>query len=140
MRTINLIIIHCSATRENRPFPVTSLIACHQARFGFTGYHYYITRDGQLHIGRPEEMVGAHARRYNHRSIGICYEGGLDEQGRPADTRTPAQKHALTALLRSLKTDYPDLVIVGHRDLPWVKKECPCFDAATEYADLQPIC
>ena len=98
-----------------------------------------IQRDGQLHIGRPEEMVGAHAKRYNHRSVGICYEGGLDENGRPANTRTAAQKHALHALLRSLKTDYPDMVIVGHRDLPWVKKVCPCFDAASEYQDIQPI-
>jgi hypothetical protein len=24
---------------------VEDLIACHDARFGFTGYHYYITRD-----------------------------------------------------------------------------------------------
>ena len=49
MRKIDLIVIHCSATRENKPFPVTSLIACHDSRFGFTGYHYYIERDGQLY-------------------------------------------------------------------------------------------
>ena len=140
MRRIDMAVIHCSATRSNRAFTFEALDACHRARgFKMCGYHYYITRDGQLHIGRPEEMVGAHAKRYNHRSIGICYEGGLDENGRPADTRTPAQRHALVALLRSLKTDYPDLVIVGHRDLPWVKKACPCFDATSEYQDIQPI-
>lgn len=50
--------------------------------------------------------VGAHARHYNAHSIGICYEGGLDEHGRAADTRTPAQRAALIALLRSLKVDY----------------------------------
>ena len=137
MRRIDMAVIHCSATRSNRAFTFEALDACHRARgFKMCGYHYYITRDGQLHIGRPEEMVGAHAKRYNHRSIGICYEGGLDENGRPADTRTPAQRHALVALLRSLKTDYPDLVIVGHRDLPWVKKACPCFDATSEYSQL----
>ena len=136
MRNINLIVIHCSATRCNRPFPVTSLIACHQARFGFTGYHYYITRDGQMYQTRHENLVGAHAKHYNKRSIGVCYEGGLDEQGRPADTRTPEQKAALVALLRSLKQDYPDAVILGHRDLPNVHKDCPCFNAQSEYQDL----
>ena len=136
MRNINLIVIHCSATRCNRPFPVTSLIACHQARFGFTGYHYYITRDGQMYQTRHENLVGAHAKHYNKRSIGVCYEGGLDEQGRPADTRTPEQKAALVALLRSLKQDYPDAVILGHRDLPNVHKDCPCFNAQAEYQDL----
>ena len=136
MRSINLIVIHCSATRENRPFPVTSLIACHQARFGFTGYHYYITRNGQIYQTRHENLPGAHVRHYNQHSIGICYEGGLDKHGRPEDTRTPEQKAALRALLKNLKADYPDAKILGHRDFPNVRKECPCFDAQTEYADL----
>lgn len=68
--------------------------------------------------------------------------------GRPADTRTAAQKRTLVALLRSLRADYPGARIVGHRDLSpdvngngrvdkWERtKECPCFDAAEEYADL----
>jgi N-acetyl-anhydromuramyl-L-alanine amidase AmpD len=136
MRSINLIVIHCSATRSDRPFTVTDLIACHQARFGFTAYHYYITRDGQMYQTRHENLAGAHAKHYNQHSIGICYEGGLDTQGRPADTRTPEQKQALVALLRSLKEDYPDATILGHRDLPGVRKDCPCFDAKAEYADL----
>jgi len=136
MRSINLIVIHCSATRFDRPFSVTDLIACHQARFGFTAYHYYITRDGQMYQTRHENLAGAHAKHYNQHSIGICYEGGLDTQGRPADTRTPEQKQALVALLRSLKEDYPDATILGHRDLPGVRKDCPCFDAKAEYADL----
>ena len=136
MRTIDHIVIHCSATRENRPFPVTSLIACHQARFGFTGYHYYITRDGHVYQTRHENLPGAHARHYNQHSIGICYEGGLDSQGLPKDTRTTEQKAALWALLRSLKVDYPDATILGHCDLPNVRKDCPCFDVQGEYAEL----
>jgi len=137
MRTINLIVIHCSATRCDRPFPMEALEACHRARgFRCCGYHYYITRDGQLHVGRSEDVPGAHARRYNAHSIGVCYEGGLDSKGEAADTRTPAQRHALIALLRSLKQDYPDAEILGHNDLPWVRKKCPCFDARAEYAEL----
>lgn len=54
--------------------------------------------------------------------------GGLDEKGKPADTRTPAQKASLEDLLYSLVLDYPDAEILGHRDLPWVRKSCPCFD------------
>ena len=72
--------------------------------------------------------MGAHARHYNAHSIGICYEGGLDEKGKPADTRTPAQKDSLEDLLYGLSLDYPDAEILGHRDLPWVRKSCPCFD------------
>ncbi len=65
------------------------------------------------------------------------YEGGLDEKGKPADTRTPAQKAALLKLLRRLKREHPDAEILGHRDLPDVHKDCPCFDCA-EYNDLIP--
>jgi N-acetyl-anhydromuramyl-L-alanine amidase AmpD len=76
-------------------------------------------------------MVGAHARHYNAHSIGVCYEGGLDEKGRAADTRTPAQKRTLLTLLHSLKVDYPDAHIVGHCELEGVHKACPCFPVST---------
>ena len=136
MRSVNLIVIHCSATRCNRRFTVDMLKACHNARFGNKGigYHYYIERDGHLYQTRDESLVGMHARHYNAHSIGICYEGGLNEQGQAADTRTPEQRAALIALLRSLKEDYPQAEILGHRELEGVHKECPSFDCQ-EYRD-----
>ena len=135
MRKINLIVIHCSATRSNQRFTYEMLKKCHEARFpGGIGYHYYITRDGQLYQTRSEEEVGMHAVHYNAHSIGICYEGGLDERGRKADTRTPEQRAALIALLRSLKVDYPTAEIKGHCELPGVHKDCPCC-SCQEYRD-----
>ena len=107
MRHIDLIVIHCSATRSNQNFPVTALIRCHAERFGFTGYHYYITRNGRIYQTRHEQLVGAHAVGYNQHSLGVCYEGGLDEHGNAADTRTPRQKRALLRLLRRLKRPTP---------------------------------
>ena len=135
MRKIDLIVIHCSATRSDRRFSVEDLIACHDARFGFTGYHYYITKDGTTYQTRHEQLVGAHARGYNQRSIGICYEGGLTPEGEYDDTRTARQKVALKQLLKDLRKRYPQAHILGHRDLPHVSKACPCFDAETEYND-----
>ena len=102
-RSISLIVIHCSATRVTQDFTFEQLEACHLARgFRSIGYHYYITKDGVVYPGRPESEVGAHARHYNAHSIGICYEGGLDKNGKPADTRTPAQNQSLYSLLESL--------------------------------------
>lgn len=135
-RKINLIIIHCSATRRNQRFTVDMLRDCHNARFNGKGigYHYYIEKDGHLYQTRDEEEVGIHARHYNAHSIGICYEGGLDENGKDTDTRTPEQRAALIALLRSLKIDYPDAQIMGHGELEGVHKTCPCF-SCQEYRD-----
>jgi N-acetylmuramoyl-L-alanine amidase len=88
-RKISLIVIHCSATRVTQDFTFEKLEACHLARgFHGIGYHYYITKDGVIYPGRPESEIGAHARHFNAHSIGICYEGGLDADGNPADTRT----------------------------------------------------
>ena len=136
MRKIDLIVVHCSATRCDKSYPVETLIADHGKRFGYTGYHYYVTRDGRLYQTRHENLVGAHAKGYNKHSIGVCYEGGLNPQGKPADTRTDKQKKTLLGLLCALKLDYPDAVILGHRDLPDVHKACPCFNAKEEYAGL----
>lgn len=136
MRTIDLIVVHCSATRADKPFPVTALIRCHQDRFGFTGYHYYITRNGRIYQTRHEQLIGAHAQGYNAHSLGVCYEGGITRDGRHADTRTPAQKAALRSLLLTLRQRHPKARIVGHRDLPGVHKDCPCFNASEEYSQL----
>ena len=134
-RKISLIVIHCSATRVTQDFTFEKLEACHLARgFRGIGYHYYITKDGVIYPGRPESEIGAHARHFNAHSIGICYEGGLDDEGRPADTLTRAQYDAMWNLLRKLKIMFPQAQIVGHRDLPGATpKECPCFDAAKKF-------
>ena len=136
---VKLLIIHCSATRCDRPFSVESLIATGKARFGQVSYHYYIRRDGEIVPLLPESVQGVHARHYNHCSLGICYEGGYDEKGRVADTRTQAQKAAMYALLKELREEYPDARIIGHNELPHVIKACPCFIASTYYSSLQPV-
>ena len=133
---IKLLIIHCSATKVNRPFSVESLIATGNARFGQPSYHYYIRMDGEIIPILPENVRGAHARHYNSSSLGICYEGGLDAKGHPADTRTAAQKAAMYELLKDLKTEYPDARIIGHCELPHVAKACPCFQASAYYSQL----
>ena len=90
---------------------------------------------------RPIELVGAHCKGHNARSIGICYEGGLDAKGRPKDTRTVEQRSALRLLVAQLLKRFKNNVrVCGHRDLSpdlngdgriepeeWVK-ECPCFE------------
>ena len=67
------------------------------------GYHYVVRRNGEIEPGRPEWMVGAHCKNHNAHSIGVCYEGGLDIRGQPADTRTAEQKAAMRQLLEDLR-------------------------------------
>jgi N-acetyl-anhydromuramyl-L-alanine amidase AmpD len=139
MRTITLLVIHCSAVRPDQTSSAAQIDTWHR-RQGWhlgIGYHYVVRRDGQIEPGCPEWMVGAHCKNHNAHSIGICYEGGLNARGQPADTRTLAQKLAMLQLLEILHRKYPKALIVGHRDLSH-DRDCPCFDAIKEYAELQP--
>ena len=152
MRVITMIILHCSASRSNRRYTFEKCRSDHIKLNGWKdiGYHYYVEQDGTIHEGRDLQTIGAHVHNHNRHSIGICYEGGLNWHGAPADTRTEAQKQSLRALLEKLHERFPKAIILGHRDLsPDLNgdgritpdeylKECPCFDTMIEYADLQP--
>ena len=136
MRKINLIVLHCSATKDTQTYTPEQLERDHKAR-GFiqAGYHFYIRRNGEIVSMRPVEQIPAHAKGFNRNSIAICYEGGLDVSGKPKDTRTIKQKESIRILLLLLLTHYPSARICGHRDLG-AHKACPCFNAEEEYADL----
>ena len=138
MRTITLIIIHCSAVKPWQQSGVREIDRWHRAKgWKSCGYHYVVRRDGTVEVGRPVEEVGAHCLNRNRHSIGICYEGGLDAEERPADTRTEAQKKALRELLQQLHAQFPRAIIAGHNVFNPMKA-CPCFNAMDEYRDLQP--
>lgn len=128
MRTINEIIVHCSATPEGRNVTVKDIDTWHKQRgFRCIGYHYVIYLDGSVHVGRPESQVGAHCLGHNSHSIGVCYIGGVAKDGKtPKDTRTDAQKESLIKLIKELKVKYPKATVHGHRE--YANKACPSFD------------
>ncbi len=131
MRNINEIIIHCAATPEGKNFTVADIDRWHKKRgFRCIGYHYVIYLDGSVHVGRPEEEIGAHCTNHNAHSIGVCYIGGVAADGKTAkDTRTPAQKESLRRVVADLLKRYPNATVHGHRE--FAAKACPSFDVKT---------
>lgn len=150
-RKVDLIVIHCTATKDTVHYSREQLEKDHRARgFSKGGYHVFIEADGTAHQLREFDEVGAHVAGHNSHSIGICYEGGLNSQGKPKDTRTQDQrKELLYWIERAIEYGEGNVKrIVGHRDLSpdtngngvveeheWVKV-CPCFDAGPEYQHL----
>lgn len=154
MRKIDAIVIHCSATRAGQDVRAADIDKWHKERgFAMIGYNYVIDLDGTVEVGRPLSREGAHCNTagvsglsYNKHSIGICYVGGLDKDGNPADTRTPEQKLSMLNLVNNLMEAYPGVVeVIGHRDASpdkngngvierneWIK-QCPCFDVRAEF-------
>jgi N-acetylmuramoyl-L-alanine amidase len=113
---------------EGKPFNAKAIDEMHKARgFKKIGYHYVVLLDGTVEKGRSEDEIGAHAQGSNANSIGVCYIGGIglkDNLGNrptrtvvPKDTRTQAQKDAMSNLIRQLKLRYPNARVMGHRDL-----------------------
>lgn len=135
MRKITKIIIHCSATPEGKDFTVDQIRNWHVKGRGWRdiGYHFVIYRDGTIHKGRPIEQAGAHTAGYNANSIGICYIGGISDDGKktPKDTRTPAQKAALIQLVKKLKSTYGNTITIhGHNE--FAAKACPSFNVKSD--------
>ncbi len=88
------ITIHCSATKPKHDFSVDKLLDLHVNQNGWSdiGYNFYITTDGRLHLCRPLNRSGAHVKGHNTGNIGICLEGGLNnDTGKPDDTYTNHQ-------------------------------------------------
>ena len=102
--SVRFLVLHCSATRCNQDYSVEQLRRDHKARgFYDIGYHFYIRKDGTITQHRKLLEVGAHTRPYNRCSIGICYEGGLDEQGKPCNTMTAEQETRVSGHFRYVK-------------------------------------
>ena len=147
MRRIERIFIHCTA--GNQEATVEDLTREFKQRgFKNPGYHYAVLPSGRIEQMLPEEEVSNGVQGYNSTSINVAYIGGIDGNGKAVDNRTEEQKKSLVSLLKSLRERYPKAKIMGHRDIspdkngngiidPWEGiKECPCFDAITEYKDI----
>lgn len=131
MRSIKKIIIHTSASPDNRTSVDAEEIGrWHKARgFSSCGYHYVILRSGTLDYGRDERLIGAHCEGQNLDSIGICWVGIHDFNG--------DQKRTLLRLCGELLGRYNLVIddIYGHNHFN-KHKTCPNIDVAAFKKDL----
>lgn len=128
MRTLNRIILHCSATPPDMDIGVADIRKWHTDKgWSDVGYHWVIARNGKVQEGRPIAIPGAHAKGHNHDSIGICMVGGVDEDGMPDSNFTRRQWAALGDLVTHIRAEHGYMEIYGHRD--YSSKACPSFDA-----------
>ncbi|BFO68263.1 N-acetylmuramoyl-L-alanine amidase [Chryseobacterium sp. KCF3-3] len=136
MRTINYIVIHCTATQPDVKIESIKRYWKENLKWKNPGYHYMIKSDGKIVNTLPIDQISNGVAGWNSQIINISYIGGIDKSGNPKDTRTEEQKKSIVKLLRELKSKFPKTKIQGHRDFPNVHKACPSFDAKKEYAGL----
>lgn len=145
MGRLKYLVVHCTATPEGREVTGSDIRRQHLSpvsRGGRgwkqVGYTDLIRLDGSVErlvenngddTVDPGEITNG-AKGYNGESLHVVYAGGCDRNMQPKDTRTPAQREALERYVKDFHRSHPGVRIVGHRDLPGVRKACPSFDVA----------
>lgn len=132
LRKIDRIVFHCTATVWGKPCGAKDIDLMHLDRFGLNsgcGYHFVVNTDGTVEKGRWSDFHGAHAKNENHDTIGVAYAGGLDKFGKQQvqgmnEAQYRTAKTLMRALIRGYELEPKD--VVGHNELPYVNKGCPC--------------
>ena len=121
--------IHCSATPATMDIGVEKIKEWHVKENGWedVGYHFIITRSGELQTARPEEYQGAHAPQVNFRSLAVCLIGGTDNNQQWENNFTKEQFDSLKSLILDLIERYEIKKIIGHYQVD-DRKKCPSFD------------
>lgn len=132
MRNIDLLVIHCSDSDNPRHDNVQTIKDWHVKgnKWKNIGYHFIITKDGEVHTGRPIWEQGAHCKGHNENSIGICLTGSrwFSQEQREAC------KYLVDELLPQFGLDYID---VCPHNLFNDKKSCPNINIYSEILGIK---
>jgi N-acetyl-anhydromuramyl-L-alanine amidase AmpD len=124
MRKINSIVIHHSAGTQETS--LEAIILMHRRRGMQTiGYHHYIFKENGKWVGkrgRRDAQVGAHAKGFNERSLGICLAGNYENQ--------VPEEESLDILVDTIAKwcslySIPVEEIYGHRQVGTTATVCP---------------
>ena len=138
------LVLHCTATPEGREVTSKEIRHWHTdpvskggrgwKQVGYTDLFHLdgtverLVRNNEDAEVDPWEVTNG-AAGYNSVSRHVVYAGGVAKDGKtPKDTRTAGQLKAMRDYVRDFHDRFPQIRIVGHRDLPGVKKACPSFD------------
>lgn len=132
---VDLVVIHCTELPTLADARRTGEQVLYGSGTGNSG-HYYIDRDGSVHVYVRPERIAHHVRGYNARAVGIelvntgRYPHWLARGSQQMVEPYPAaQIDALVALLASLQRALPALrFIAGHEDLDTTRE--PASDDA----------
>lgn len=140
MGKVRYLVIHCTASPEEREVTSDDIRRWHLAPAPLgrgwkqVGYTDMIHLDGQIERlveNNEDDIVDLWeitngVNGLNGISRHIVYVGGVNRQGKAADTRTCAQKCSLESYVLDFVQRFPDVKIAGH--CQFANKSCPCFD------------
>lgn len=125
-RTIKRIFIHCSDSDVKSHDDINVIKKWHviDNLWSDIGYHYFITKTGEIQLGRDINLTPAAQKNNNKDTIAICLSG--------RDEFTQSQFNTLRKLCIDITSQYSyDIQIFGHRDVDNTKT-CPNFEVKTK--------
>lgn len=141
MAHLKYLIIHCTATRDGREVSSAEIRRWHTSPVSEGGRGWkQVGYTDMIHLdGKVERLVGNNedatvdpweitngTKGVNSVSRHVVYVGGLDRDGNPSDTRTPAQMEAMRKYVTDFRARFPGVTIHGHNE--FAPKACPSFD------------
>jgi hypothetical protein len=141
---LQAVIVHTSADPEGRDVKAYQLVdyftrprAKGGKGWSKCGYNDIIELSGKIvnTVKYNEDSIQSlkevsyGACEYNYIARNVCYVGGMNRSyTAPKNTLTPAQDSALAVYLYHFLQLHPRAWIIGHNQLPGVRKACPSFD------------
>ena len=93
------------------------------------GYHFWISKDGEIYNGRPINKKGSHVMNGNTGNIGICFFSGNKNGQAPNIEQQKSATALIHVLLNLFENDKFNInKVYGHYELQKDKGECPHFD------------
>lgn len=135
-RKVNKVFIHCSGSDRPEDQSYERVEFLHTFKKGhlttwgkygkeackgwkYIGYHFYITKDGTIHKGRPLEVRPSAQKGYNSGTIAICVAGEKEF--------TDDSLLALVDLCEEIHKSYEKITFHGHKEVDR-NRTCPNFD------------
>lgn len=134
--TVNKLVVHHSAS--NRKTTTKRNINQWHKDQGYTqiGYHKVIEGAGEIKDGRPESILGAHAKGANLNSLGLCVVGNFEEE-----SPTSEQISSIVKVLSKWCKDHDldETNIYGHHNVPGgtTATKCPGKHLISRLSDIK---
>lgn len=141
-KKIEYVVIHCTATPEGKTITGKELNDFFKRPkekggrgWSKPGYAFIVHQDGKLEklidftddqYMEPREITNGVAN-INSKALSFAYVGGIDKNGKPKNTMTPAQEETVAAVCHRFSKIIPGVRIAGHNEFPNVAKACPSF-------------
>lgn len=127
-RNIKKIIYHCTATSQDATVSAITNYWKNNLGWKNPGYHIIVKPNGEWTYLHNFNRISNGVAGHNSNSINVSYIGGVDDNGKALDNRTPKQEEIFKTIYFTFKGKIPDATHHGHNEFS--NKACPSYNVS----------